>query len=711
MRVSRILILGLSILAVGCSSKKSGGSGGSTGYITISADKASVVANGTNTVTLTINNTTGTAASITTDRGTFPGGVTTASVSAASATLTLTTCDASAGGCTGTAHVSANAGSLSGSTAIAFVSLATACNTNCATDAGCSGLTCTPTGGSGAATCTGTWPALSCVVSSGGGGGGGGGTGALGSVVPGDPAFLYPVLGATGSGFQEFGWLQVRVLDDTGKAFADGTTVHFEHVKLGGSTLAAPTVACTVPSASCVAHDSVTAGGIASVWIYSGTVAGTLQVTATVTAGGVTRSLSLPTVAVVGAKASAANFAIECSPRNVPALADTNCSWSHVDAPYTCVALAKDRYNNLLGRATQVIFVSEAAGVGQVATTPEYDPTKDPVGQTDVGSAIEIFKTLGGRLPYDVLPAAGEPNVTTGTAGNPDPCPTNADGFSRTRNPRDGVVTVIAIADGEEAFVDLNGNGKYDAGEPFIDLGEPFVDANDNGVWDDGTVPGVAREWFLDVNGNGQYDGPNGVWDANTKIWTQTIVLFTGVPRSIDAGGGNLIGTRWADLGASACAPSPPATPFSVDAKVTGPPEIPPTIDIKRVFASDLNLNLTSNATQYEVVVESSGKVKATYYGLAQYADLFGMSYRYWPCDKNGANCAEQCRATGATVPCTMKPTLSAYSCGASASVMITGGESASGAEFVDWNVTMPYPRYGSGVDWLWQSVLSGTNN
>jgi protocatechuate 3,4-dioxygenase beta subunit len=61
--------------------------------------------------------------------------------------------------------------------------------------------------------------------------------------------------------------------------------------------------------------------------------------------------------------------------------------------------------------------------------------------------------------------------------------------------PVDGRITVTAYALGEESFIDLNGNNKYDgpgsadplvpaAGEPFQDLGNVFKDRNFDGVYD-----------------------------------------------------------------------------------------------------------------------------------------------------------------------------------------------------------------------------------
>jgi hypothetical protein len=90
-------------------------------------------------------------------------------------------------------------------------------------------------------------------------------------------------------------------------------------------------------------------------------------------------------------------------------------------------------------------------------------------------------------------------------------------------NPRDNLVTMIAVTNGEEGFVDANGNGNFDSGESFDDLTEPFVDSNDNATWD-------SDERFIDGNNNGVWDGKNGTWDANTYIWRQERILWTGMP-------------------------------------------------------------------------------------------------------------------------------------------------------------------------------------
>jgi hypothetical protein len=515
-------------------------------------------------------------------------------------------------------------------------------------------------------------------------------------------AVLYSVMGVSGSGYREINPITVNLVDDQGAAYPAGLDIRFEHQQVGNSKLstpATPDTATCLAASGCVGYLGQTnVSGVATANLYSGTLAGTLSVVVSATAGGVTRSFTVPNVAVIGARASAGNFAVVCNPRNVPALAETNCTTSLVDAKFTCAALLKDRFSNLLGTATQVTFLSEGAAVGQVSVTPAFDPTQPASAQTTLGQATQIFETLGGGLPVKVAPVAGEPVSVV----------VPLDSCGRTFSPRNGIVTVVAIADGEEAFTDLNGNGVYDgpgstnlpaayqaSGEPFIDLGEPYVDVNDNGRYDLG-------EPFLDVNNNGVWDGPNGKWDANTKIWTETVVVYTGTP--------GYPGTRWIDDHTSfvdAChpMPTPLAAPFSV---MAGPS---PSIATYFVTAADPYLNLLTSSTTYGVTI--TGKIGgAVYNGLAKYADDYGFDFHLQVCDKNGANCSDRCQATPANLPCIMVPSVSNYSCGIPVTtVAITGGSTSGNPNTVDWNVDTTYSVYGTSKTADATLPLSGTNN
>lgn len=277
-------------------------------------------------------------------------------------------------------------------------------------------------------------------------------------------------------------------------------------------------------------------------------------------------------------------------------------------------------------------------------------------------------------------------------------------------NPRDGVVTVIAVTDGEDAFTDLNGNGIYDAGEPYVTQGEPFIDADDSGARD-------PNEWFLDVNGNGQYDGPvaTAAWRGLGKIWTQTVVVFTGQPATMAVPGSpDYVGTRWVTRSAftDACTATPAAS-FGVAAAKTGPPPVPASSQGFVVVASDGNLNRLASDATYGVSVVAPATVTTTYDGLASYADHLGFFFRYWPCDSSGANCASRCTATGSGLPCMMQPSVFAYSCGIAASATITGGSQPDpGVDLVDWNVTLPYPVYPSSTITVIDKLpIAGTSN
>ena len=73
---------------------------------------------------------------------------------------------------------------------------------------------------------------------------------------------------------------------------------------------------------------------------------------------------------------------------------------------------------------------------------------------------------------------------------------------------------------GEETFIDQNGNGLYDEGEPFQNLPEAFIDHNEDGVYTpdvgancpnpptstEDCEAGGFEEVFLDLNSNGIYD-------------------------------------------------------------------------------------------------------------------------------------------------------------------------------------------------------------
>jgi hypothetical protein len=135
------------------------------------------------------------------------------------------------------------------------------------------------------------------------------------------------------------------------------------------------------------------------------------------------------------------------------------------------------------------------------------------------GTSIS-FTTDGGSLSNDATSHSPSCSTVNGACSivwtSQDPRPAN------------GRAVILASANGEESYKDLNGNGFYDCtgvnltdsvkaglvaqgytfgscpgGEPFKDLSEAWRDDNENGVHD-------SSEEFVDFNLNGVFDAPDG---------------------------------------------------------------------------------------------------------------------------------------------------------------------------------------------------------
>lgn len=348
-------------------------------------------------------------------------------------------------------------------------------------------------------------------------------------VVPGTLSFtpaggdnFTSVMGVKGSDFREQNILRFTLVDSAGQPYTGAAKVRF---LLPGQTVAGNgTIQGTGLGGALVVPTDINtdSNGQAVTTLYSGSASGTLAVNATATvtlSTGHTVSVSVPSsaIAVVGAKANGRNFSVSCDNLAVPALIGNDCSFMHADMTLRCTAVVGDRYNNVLGVAQPVTWLSEAGLFGPPSTTPAAAPGADPTGQPSLGRTSNTLRTFNAPLPLNVdgqTAVSGEPTFTIAN----DVC----SGATRQARPRDGLVTLIAVTQGEEGFVDRNGNGQWDVGENFFDLGEPFVDSNDNNAWD-------PEEPFVDVNGDGSYQGPNGVWDSNTTIWAVQHVAFTGL--------------------------------------------------------------------------------------------------------------------------------------------------------------------------------------
>jgi len=323
------------------------------------------------------------------------------------------------------------------------------------------------------------------------------------------------LLGLRGSGIQEQGSTTFHVTD------AQGTAVPGASVSIGQQT---PNLVTPAPNP--VVTD---ANGDAVVAYTAGDIVGVSSVVATITG---TTTSATAMVAVRGAKPSASGFYFRCDRASLPAYASTN----QVETT-TCTVRLADRFGNRVGIPTQVSFATEAGTIAASAVTKAFDPTK--LDNTEEGTATVTFSTdMGnGSGPVDVTPLDPD-NAQYPWQRNAEP--RRLDGSLVVNNPRDQLVTIIAMTRGEEAFVDANHSTQPDPGEVFVDQGDPFVDSNDDGEYGVTPTSTAGGEWEQRFCGGAfdpvtntvedcnSYHGPNNLWDADTVIWKPTWVVFTG---------------------------------------------------------------------------------------------------------------------------------------------------------------------------------------
>ena len=349
------------------------------------------------------------------------------------------------------------------------------------------------------------------------------------------------VLGIKGSGIQEHGLMTFQVTD------ALGTPVPQAQVTF---TQATPSLV-TIDRTPLVTDDK----GQVVVTFSAGNEVGVSSLIAKVTATGAT---STHPIAVRGAKPSGSGFYFRCDKANLPVYTTTTGIQT-----VTCTVRLTDRSGNRIGVPVPVSFATEAGAINASVTTKGFD-FSNPTS-ADEGTATVTFTTdlSDGHRPVDVTPIAGEPSVTAGGV---------------VYNPRDQLVTIIAMTQGEEGFIDANHNGQFDPGENFIDQGDPFVDANDDGVWQtdelrfcgSGDTTGICPT----------YQGPNGAWDSLTTIWKPTWVVFTGPGEGTTAPAGGAI-------------PTPPCADF-IDSPIGGGHS--PTVTVP-IYLYDFSLNPAASGT------------------------------------------------------------------------------------------------------------------
>jgi hypothetical protein len=288
----------------------------------------------------------------------------------------------------------------------------------------------------------------------------------------------------------------------------------------------------------------------------------------------------------------------------------------------------------------------------------------------DLGKATGTIGTIGGVLPLDVFPISGEYSLAFDDQCHPS-------GPMPVHNPRDGIVSVIAMMAGEEGFIDKNGDGNHDPGEPFIDLPEPFVDSNDNGVQDPG-------EFFQDLNGDMRWNPANGIWDESTTLWTETRVVYSGNAAAYEDTTQQQYLSRFFSRGTPLPDPSPLLARLSLAADQG--------VDVGLWF-SDSNFNVLAATVKYSADVGMGDPVTAS---LAATPPMRpsreeGFFFAQLYCDgSNPTSCGMVCPPTPQTQQCLVKSSVTEFEYGVVGWVRVKASASLKGSFGVTGTAVLP---------------------
>ncbi|MFC3851697.1 hypothetical protein ACFOSD_04695 [Salinispirillum marinum] len=242
------------------------------------------------------------------------------------------------------------------------------------------------------------------------------------------------------SGLADFSKVAVRVLDFSGEPVANHT-VNFELTNaVGGAELS-------------WASQATNASGEAHTWLSAGSVPGVTQVEFRMNIIGATGTL------------------LETN-RHVATSQPINMSTA---VPVTDGISLSTNVFNPEGYNYDGVPVTITAHLGDMHRNPVADGT------------LVNFITNTGMI-------VGSCPTTNGTC--------NAVWRSAAPRFTDGRIHILARTEGNDAFVDTNGNSRFDVGETYTPQGEPFVDAN-------GSDSHTAGEFFWDRDNNNSYTAAN----------------------------------------------------------------------------------------------------------------------------------------------------------------------------------------------------------
>lgn len=182
---------------------------------------------------------------------------------------------------------------------------------------------------------------------------------------------------------------------------------------------------------------------------------------------------------------------------------------------------------------------------------------------------------------------------------------------SQALRPANGRVTVLSYMDGDEIFIDGNGNNRFDAGETFFELGQPFLDSDEDGTVDtgeqkvgDASVPGsgigggaCAPHANLIANVPNTCDG---TWGP-TRVRGQAVFVFSDSFVDVDAIRNPTLFTNVTNTGVTVNVQDFNRNPLPAGSSVTATVSGGVNCSIKEVIPA--TVPSTTSPTQHRVIV------------------------------------------------------------------------------------------------------------
>ncbi len=264
--------------------------------------------------------------------------------------------------------------------------------------------------------------------------------------------------------------LKFRVVDSNSTGMASQSVIF----SLSSASIAAG-VKFSVSGSSSTANQTVSSDGNGDVFITvaAGTLPTTVTVTATLASDSTVYASSIGVIVTTGA-----------ATQNAASLSATKLSieaWNTDGVTSSLTMRLADRMGNPVPNGTSVNFVASAGLVTGSCTT--------------TSSACTVTYTSQGTRPIN------------------------------------GRVSILAYLDGEESFIDLDGDNVWQSGETFYDVGKAYLDIREDGTW-------VSGEQIIDTSTNSStcvtptntYPAMtgtcDGTWSSAVRVRKETIITL-----------------------------------------------------------------------------------------------------------------------------------------------------------------------------------------